>query len=682
MRRLCLILFFLLCTTIWPIWAQAEKPRGGEIALEGTIESLDVVKNTFTLRATSSTATSGNAKKLPQPKTQTIGLSNITQFLERSGIKNLSFADLEKGLSITVVGRQTTGKPLVARVVTWNAPAPLLPLDPLTPHEKAPFLPAPQTQKGIMLRIIDAGWMSPAQMWPGNDGKDRPLFYFSYNLPGESDGIRNSAGWLTSVAQRNTRLLWVSGPNGEPVKEHGSGLVEREGGVFGATRVAFSGVNPAWKSVIAEFETLDPSAPSDASGEFKSTHRFEKVPVPAKNGEKTEVIGQEVTTTHGTKIVLKSVRVERKEGEKGTTYFDFSVTAPSTVGDIKVSLDSNNVKNENGDAWLYTSAGGGSNQVHVEATPLEGDQFFVLSINVRESAHSLQKREWYRRFRMEVPVAALLKFVSPPADPPAWFLKTEGQAMSVEVEPEELGGGNFFGAMVWIKSRVPNTDKRQHWLVREVKAKEGSEETRGSTYEKSFDRPFMRLNGTPSTPDEYPTPIGVPFQKPTATFDLTLKVEKVHHLENFGSLKGVPLPAPGKSLEIREGQFENDSVRVKRLFWFKNGSELAGLSPESRGNFQNANLGVVVNTTPVFPGATVDIRSVRVQDDTGRSLDMGHWIPNVDLSQAGTQNTNLRTLLVSVPPSSKSLVLWFHTVETAGSGQIETVVLKGVTGKK
>lgn len=656
-------------------------PLAGEIALEGTIESLDVVKNTVVLRATAFATTAGAAKKLPQPKIKAIQIGDATQFVESSGLKNLSLGDLEKGLPIRVVGKEVAGKSFAARVVAWRARAPQIPLDPLTPRAVAPLLPPAQTQNGITLRIIDAGWMSLAQMWPQSQNSTRPLFYFAYTLPGASDGQPNSAGWQASVAERNTRLLQVSGPKGEPVTVNSSGPLEREPGIYGGTRTAFSGVNPVWKFVVAEFETLDPSAARGASGEINSTLVFDKVPLPAKSGEKLAV-GKTMTTARGTTVTLKTVRVGKHfAGDTDRTFFDFAVKSPPSIGDMKVELDLDSIKDENDTRWTYDGWGNSGFEFSVKALPPAGSKTLTVGIKIKESAPSLQKRGAYRQFRVEIPVAAFLKFKAPPANPPAPVLKAEGKAVSVEIERETHENTGNWGAMAWLKSRIPIADKSQKWLVRGVKARAAGQEARGWTYQSDSGHQWMRLNGTVAAPNEHSNPFIVLFGTRPDKFDLELRVEMARRMESSGSIRGVPLPAPGASLDIRDGQYESDSVRIRRIFWFKNPNELAGLSPDELGNFFNANLAVVVEVMPLVPGAQVEIPAYRIEDDAGLTVDTRSWIPRGDAGRAGTQNTNLRTLILPVSASSKTLDLWFHTLETAWSGQTETLILKDVAGK-
>lgn len=590
------------------------------------------------------------------------------------------------------IALEGTIKPLATRLVAWSENAPLD--DPLTPLEKAPFLPAPQTQGNVTFRIIDAGFASLAQLFPRSEKSMRPLFYFSYTLPGAPNAQIDKSGWETSAAQRNTRLLQVSGPNGEPVAL-ASALVPlpRDAGVYRGTQVAFNGVNPAWKNVIAEFEILDPKAPPDASGESNSVLSFETVPVPAKTEREIEV-GKAVTTARGTKIVLQSLRADKpSDGEKGSSYFVFAVTPPANVPDMRVVLGMNGVKNQDGKPWQFTSWGsgglqGGGIQLHVEAAPRQSDTSLTLGIKIEESAPSLQKRQWYRRFRVEIPVAALWKIGPSPLHPKAPVWKAEGESVALEVEPDSHRLEGNWDALVWIKSRVPDADKTQRWLLRAVKARAAGKGMGGWTYDRNYDRQFMRLNGTVAAPDEHSNSIVLPFFGAwPATFDLEFKLDRARRLESFSQLRGVPLPAPGASLDIREGQFKNDTLRVRRLFWFKNASELVGLPPRARANFQNANLAVVVEILPVFPGAALEIPAYRVQDDAGRSLsarrsfDALQWGPRGDAGRAGTENTNLRTLILPVSTSSKSLDLWLNTVEIVWSGQSETLILKDVTGK-
>lgn len=658
----------------------ASIPRAGEIALDGTVESLDVIQNTLTLRATSFSVGSGATKKLAQPKLKAIGLGEATQWLESSGLKNLSLGDLDKGMEIRVVGREIAGKTFAARLVSWRAPAPQLPLDPLTPRVKAPFLPAPQTQKGITLRVIDAGWMSLAQMWSWESNR-RPLFYFAYNLPGASDGQPDSAGWVTSVAARGTKLLRVSGPNGEPVSVSSSGMMEREGGGYGATRAALSGVRPAWKHIVAEFETLDPAAPADASGEFNSVVTFDKVPVPPQNGEKTAVADQEKTTMRGSKIRLQSVRIEKPAGgDKGRTFFDFVITPSAKVADMKVNLDLDKMRDGDENVWNYNSWGSGGSEVHVDAVPGESDRFMAPSIKVRETAPSLKKRDWYRQFRVEVPVASFLQFMTPQSGalPP---IRAEAKAFTLEIEAGNARETGTWDGVAWIKNRDAVADTSERWIVREVRGRAAGKTTEGSTAESEYNRQFMRMNGAPAAADEQSNNLAMFFNERPEKFDLELKVEKANRLENFDWLRRVPLPAPGESLDIHDGQFETDSVCLRRVFWIQPGTELPGLSPGARASFAGANLAVVFETLPTYPGANVEIPLFTVQDDKGQKLDVSQWTPRGDVGRAGTENSRQRTIIFAAPPAGKNLDLWFHTVETKWSGQTETVTIKDVPGK-
>lgn len=672
MLRRFLFLFLTLSTSLLPSWAQNPQLQAGEIALEGTLESLDVVKNSLVLRATSFTGVSGASKPLPQPKSKAIQLDETTQFVELGGLKNLSLGDLEKGQQIRVVGRETAGKSFAARLIAWTA------LDPRTPRQKAPFLPAPQTQNGMTLRILDAGFTK--SIFARDNEEDKRLdFYFSYTLP---DALARQSGSAegTPEADLQTRFLQVSGPNGEPVSSYyeqpqrdGNGSQDSQG-----VRIVSSWkVNPAWKYLVAEWETLDPNAPSDAAGRFESTLAFDKVAVPPQSGQKMPVDVKK-TTARGSTITLKSVRVEKADPAKfreANTYFDFEIAAPLAVPDMTVELDLKSIEDENGIPWSYQYRNN-LNGLSVQLAPPPGTTMMAPTLKIKESAPSLKKREWYRRFRVEIPVAALLPFAPPPAQTSAPVWKAQGKAFSVEVEHEAIYQNRNWNAVVWLKPRVPSPDPTQRWMLREVKAISNGKETRGLAYLSAYAHRFWHFNGSLAAPDEHSNTLSVTFRPPPEKFDLELKVERARRLEGVGWIRRVPLPAEGASLDIGAGQLENDNVRIKRIFW-PSRSELARLNRE----YFKRSVAIVVELPPTFPGAEVEIRGFRVQDDRGRDMDVPQASQEGDVGRAKTGNSTLRTLIIQVPLGIKSLDLWFKTLELTWSGQSETVVLKDVAGK-
>lgn len=587
------------------------------------------------------------APQVPSGAENALGGGEETRFLEGSGLKNPS------------LGTRKMATPFAARVVAQD-----LPLDALTPRGKAPYLPPPQTQSGLTLHVIDAGWTSLAQWWPLQHSDSRPLFYLSVLAPGVSDRLVNSSSFS------------FEGPNGEPVTLYSAEPLALIGGPRGVWRGVFKGVNPAWKHLVVYFETLAPDAPPNASGQFDSTVSFENVPLPSE-GSKFLKVNKEATTLRGTQIVLQSVQVQRTHQE---TTFDFAVKPPVGVPDMEVSLAIAGIKNQAGEPWQSAHSGGTITQLQVQNVPRRSDTAMTLSLKVRESAPSLQKRHWYRRFRVEVPVAAMLKIAPPPANPSALVLKAQGQNVAVEIEPDDTQSSESWNALAWIRERSPVTGKTQRWLVRDLLAHTEDGGTRGWALENRYDREFMRLNGAVAAPNEHSVPITLPFETRPKNFEFEITLEKARRLESVRELHDVIVPAPGTSLDIREGELERENVRVRRVFRFENASELAGTSPDARASLQNVNLAIVVEILPTISGATTDILAYRIQDGAGRSLNARLW--RGDVTRAVTKNFHLQTLILPVSTSSKSLNIWLNTVETAWSGQRETLFFRNLTGNE
>lgn len=101
------------------------------------------------------------------------------------------------------------------------------------------------------------------------------------------------------------------------------------------------------------------------------------------------------------------------------------------------------------------------------------------------------------------------------------------------------------------------------------------------------------------------------------------------------------------------------------------------MSPDERPSAGSANLAVVVEAEPNI-GGKIELSEIRVEDDAGRLVAENRNSYPGDLGRAGSEKSNLHTLLLPVSPQSQSLDLWLESLETTWSGQTETLTVKDV----
>lgn len=670
------ILFLLFCAPVWAAPAPDLTPQKGEIALEGQITKFDVVRNTFQLNATAFTPFGGARKPLPAPKLKSIALTEDAIFWDLAKNRRLSLGDLENGLAVTVVGRELGGeKPFAARLIAWKMAAPELLPDPITPAAVAPLLPPPQTKGSVTLRVIDAGFKPLNQLWPRTEPSPRPTYFFTYRVS-SPDNAPSYSGM--SLIESQTQLLRIEGPNGERVQRQMGGPFETAPGQFRGTVNALQDLDPRWKSVTAFWETLDPAAPPSAKGEIVSEIVLDKVPVPEKAGQELKIT-REIATALGTTIQLESVKWEAPDAknETGTTWFQLRSRPTNQVPDLRVSLDISGVKTGEGVPWSYNSWGSSDDLLRVKAVPPANSRFLNLTVEVTQSAQTLQKREWYRQFQAEIPVAALLKIAPPIVNPePTVVASATTENVAVEVEAGKPNDKAWLG-LLWLQNRAP--DAKMSWLVRAIKARGDGTEWKAESYPTDYGHEFWRASGEMAATDAKSLPIWVNFgDKKPKNFELELQLEAARRQENWSWLRQIPVPLPDQTIEVKEGQLENDYLRIRRIFWVRNGQELKGLPEDRRRWYSRPGLAIVVELLPIFPDAEAEIVGYSVLNSANGSSSFATSTMRGDASQAGTQNTRLRTLFETPPRGAQSLDIWFNTVESKASGQTETVVLKDI----
>ncbi|BCM92625.1 hypothetical protein IAD21_04507 [Abditibacteriota bacterium] len=563
-----------------------------------------------------------------------------------------------------------------------------LPPDPDTPPAIAPLLPPPQKLGNYTLRIIDGGF-KPGPALFQNEQNTRPVFFFAYTL---KDSSHKSGDADSLEAERSLKLVRISGPDNQMLDSANEGPFPRRNGSESGMISAFHNVRPGWKSLTAEWELLDPKAPSSAKGEIETLLTFSNLPAP-QQWDKTIPVNRTLVTPRGTKLTLESVHTQKLPPNipyKGTTFF--SISSTSALG-VKATFDVAGVKNDKGIPWKYSGWGKNTEgnvelALNVDTIPDPGAKTMTVTIKVTEKVPALQNRGAYYRFKQEIPVAALFKALPQikTSDPDVTTLaRAESPEVALEVERNQEWDNGGWNGLLWIQTRNP-ADEMSQWLVRSTTAHSDKGQDVES-WADSFgsDHRFWRLNGRCALPNEHDTPLIMNFKGPKPDkVDVEVKLESARRLENWSWLRSVPVPAPGKSLELRDGQVENDYVSVKRVFWFKNERKLLELldaTPEESKQQQEDALAVVVEQTPLFPDAETRISAVSAFDDQDRTVEGFSQAVYGDVSRAGTSNSSLRTLIIPLVNGPKTIDLWLDTTETRWEGHTQTLTLNQIPVK-
>ncbi len=679
-------------------------PQKGEIALEGMVTTIESATKSFQLSATAF-ATPNGFKTLAAPKIKSVKISEATQFWNEASGENLALNALKIGLKVTVLGTDGgAGQPLLARAVIWKAAvvapapaasppvtspvvtAPAEALNALTTPEIAALLPPAQTAGGVTLQIIDGGIKPMDQMFRHPQAEKRPVFFFSYRLSGPPPAGKNDWGAARTLNDV-VKIKRLFGPQGQILSAPGLGTIGDSKSWGAGQRVFVNDLDPRWEKLTAEWEILDPTAPPEANGRVTSPLVFEHLAVPAAGQEVP--INRTLQTASGASLTLEKATLEKIGPDKrAATNFWYHWTPPPDVPDLKLTLDITKVES-NGAAWQSNSGGGSysgfSGSHRIDAAPPADAKEMAVTFKILEVAPSLQDRKWFSRLQMTIPVAALVAKsppIVPTTDPPTVLAEAKGPGVRIQAEVRDRSWGNGWGGWLWIKSE--EAAKGTSWLVREVQGTdEKGAKLNAWTFPLGGERQFWRADGNMAAPNEYAQPVVAVGEKKPAQINLSLKLEKARRLEHWSVLSGLSLPPPGQTREFKDGEIEEDFLAARRLISFQNVDALPGAGDRAKWFKSKQGLALVVEVSPVFPGAELDLRALSAGDDTGRDWgENSYWILKGDLTQKGTENTKFYTVILPPPPKeAKSLELRFSTVETAWSGQTQMLNLQKIAVK-
>lgn len=670
--------------------AQEPKALVGEIVLSGTVESVDAANSRITIKATRFSSPSGATKALAQAKSKVIQVGGATQFSERGGMKNPSLANLTTGLELHIAGKELgAAKPFAARHISWTAPKLALPPDPDTPPAIAPFLPAPQEAHGVTLRVINAGFAPLQSLMPRLSTDKRPSFFVSCRYSGpEIHGTTDYGALLTLNNFVAVRRIY--GPQNQILSRHSAGPLNRKNPFAPGQTLIVEDVDPAWPSITVEYEVLTPNAAASARGTVTSTLVFDKLPVPGAVG-KSLPVNRTLTTALGTQITVKNVAGVTSGNGKGTE-LTLRWAAPAAVPDVKPSLNITKITTD-GKAWPSTTAGGGAQAnlitTRYDSLGPEDAQEMTITFKVKEQAPSLQERKQFSLVRVDVPVAPLLEKSLPllaeaPKEKMADVLaQAKGTNVRVMAEFKEGGYTNGGVGNIWVKGEGLARD--ENWFVQELDATDQNGEKLTSALNLlGMPYRYWRADSSRSEPGEYSQPMMVQGKAMPTSLNLSLKLKKARRIEHWSHLQGVPVPAPGATVELPARKIEDDFVVVKRVVSYRNLAELPGFQDGRNLPEEQTGLAVVLEVSPLYPNAWMEMDSRTATDDAGRDLsEYGYGTYDGDKTRSKQENNRLRTILLPVPtPGTKTIEMRFVTAEILWSDQTQTVEVKNVPVQK
>ena len=656
----------------------------GEIALEGEVKAINGANGEITILATAFSTPTGR-KTLPAPKAKTLVTTATTRFLDLRLNLGYALSDLNIGLQVRAVGRDTgSGKPMQVRLLEWRSTQPPIPPDPDTPASIASLLPPPQDSKGVKVRVIDAGFQPENRVF-GWSQEGRPVFFVSYRVLAPRDSKTNRPYYEWGD------LKGVRSPDGTFLRSSGAGWNGKTG--VGRT-LSFPQVNPRWKSVTALFETTSPDAKPDSSGVFRAFYPLVGA-LPTKAKPKTEPKTR-LETPRGTVLVLESIECDF---QKKTSTYKVSFEKPDDVPDASVDISLSSVSDERGrnlkTGSSYSNNNGELLSIAVPGVPEEGAKEARLNLEVVEQAEAWKQKDAYNTIEVELPVAALLKAnppgapaeVAPPTDKnqgalPSW--NAENEQFSARLE-EVQRSDNLLG-LVWIAPKIKTDANAVQTLVETVavpvalRARDAAGKmSEVSLFGEESDHHFFRSDGSVPKPGETATRFNA-----NGNFALgdetafSLDVRTFKRLNHDLDLKGVAVsPDSQRALDEPIG---DGSLMLRKIAWLS-GDALDKIALRTGGQLElkGNRLVLVFARTPIMPDAKLKLNSVSIQGTTNQGQVWTTWDGD---ALSGETNGALTVVMPAPTDGAKSLDIRLRATESGPDEATSTIELAGVKWQK
>ena len=614
--------------------------RPGEIALDGTVQTVGGPNNSFSLAAVAYTVPDGRTRPITPAKLKIILPAANAAYLGASP------GALKVGARVRVYGPdQGSGQPLAARLVifldvpklpaapsgpvatpsptvTPNLAVPLpvpvppaavpttpVPLPPPTPPQPAPPL-ATGSDGGYTLNFLSSQFTTLNALWNAREGVKlhgyaAPIFFATFSLTGPDGKPVNLGRWIASP-RGSALTARLSSPQGQFVP-----------GRLSPLGLESSAVNPDWPSVNLDLYGRDPSGRAAADGTQVESATLDF----AKPGNKPETLNVTTKTASGVAVTLDDA-VLQTTGGKTTLQLGVHWSAPDDAPDTEITPGLPHLVDHAGNAVKAAATGyavgnQGHYQFQLSAPPAGEVCHVVLSLNETLLSQSSAAGRFHIRMKLPMASGPTTLPAGTSTDGAVKVAKTAGLEVRLSVLADSdtktwaanaaLINLTQDPTLTWALTGLTATDAKGHELP-------------GAN---SFQLPdsYWRSDGSRTAPGDSGSSLRIPLpggDRP-ATLDLHLTAESRHFWHGYFSVE-VPIATAGTDLHpnLPVASDQNLGMVLDSERHYASLAELPGLGPTSLVPVR----GLALHFTGKLPlaGGIPTLSVVAARDNVGRSL--------------------------------------------------------------
>ena len=529
--------------------------------------------------------------------------------------------------------------------------------------EVAALLPRAREVNGLQLQITDAGWSSAEDLDISYSNAATSGFFFSYQVTGAKENLKPIAGSYLPVAFNG-----LFAPDGAPI------------GMPSAVNqtIFFTGVQPQWDHVRAEFEVRNPLASDEETGSITTRKEFDLIDLPALGQTKKPNEPIEFTTPNGTRLQLIEI-TRSAEDDSVSARWNMTLAQNS---DIKAQLFCRGAFYPSG---TETKRGIGSS-----TGPGERDGDYIVQTNVRAERESLgyifdiieTSRAWRKAGAVElvsldIPVNAIWKRAPLALRVPALSVAT-ARDDDFEATWENIAWSEYNGlfSQVWLRDLTLLADG-EHWTLKDVEVGDAGTPTQ-LWYSPQDRRNVFHTDNKPSVADESNTAFQMPLRlNLPERGDVKLNVQRARTLLTTHVLRDVPLPARDGILEFERGQFFDGNWHLRRVLLLEDEALRARLQ------YKEPAMILTFDVDAANYDAQSEIHQWGTRnfyDEKGalQFSDPTNFVKG-DLMEAGHEKDRVMMILPLPAVGSKSFGGNFQTLQRVWGGPEKTLVLPDVS---
>lgn len=537
---------------------------------------------------------------------------------------------------------------------------------PLTSPEVAALLPPPIFAGGFQIEFLNAGFASPQEKDPDTDPQNAKFYshvayFFTYRIT-KANGDPVPYDDELRVKFRGFSL---------PDDSLAESFVHYGGSRKGVGRTVWSyEVNPRWRDVGLSWSVQALDAPPEASGRVSSTVAWKDVPIPAREGE-VEPVEEVQTTLKGTRLTLQSVT---RRGD--SAFLRFIAQPQNEVAeyglrpDVQTKPSPDGTRWPNGCGWsppINEGEGNWSWDVHIDHVGERKE--FDLPLSVEESSRTWRDTKKWTTVSTRLPVAPLLQLARPQklanVSP---FLEVQ-TPVHARVEWQDNPGSSAEELTMWVSPDKLAPGFR--WWPKGISTKSAEGNTREARA--NFDGlQFWHFDNTPRNEGETPIRLRVWLDdnKPRpSSLDMTVDLEQAQVFDGLNRFKNIPLPPFGSSREFKAGEFEDETVALRRIVWLRDTKEVQREFDGKLGYGGGARLAMVFDYLPTSTGQREPAEVTRFDyDGVEPEEPRGATGFDLDAGANGKAQPNRLTFMLPVPlRTAKTVSLSITTREVQHS---------------